>query len=101
MPDLGVSGDRTRLAWSRSALNLAANGVLIARAAAEARLIAIAIALAAAVAGAAMLVWRHGDSLAPARRRPAPGCHHQELALLQLSALTVSIAIVAGVIAVL
>jgi uncharacterized membrane protein YidH (DUF202 family) len=87
--DPGLAGDRTQLAWSRSALNLSANGLLIARAALEANLVAFAISATAVTAAAALLIWHRAELLTPGRRRPLPGPHHQQLALFSLAALTV------------
>jgi uncharacterized membrane protein YidH (DUF202 family) len=98
--DPGLSGDRTALSWTRSALSLAANGVLIARAAFDADLPVLGVVMAVAVAAATLLVWSHGDQLTPARRRPLPGPHEQSRPLRQLTVFTVATAAVAIVISV-
>lgn len=98
--DDALSGERTALSWTRSALSLAVNGVLIARAAFVASLPLLGVVLTIAVAAATLLIWRHGQQITPARRRPLPGPHQQTHSLRQLSALTVATAAVAAAIAV-
>jgi uncharacterized membrane protein YidH (DUF202 family) len=98
--DRSLSGERTALAWTRSALSLAANGALIARAAFVASLPVLGVVLTVAIAAATLLIWRHGQLITPARRRPLPGPHAQTHPLRQLSALTVATAAVAAAVAV-
>jgi hypothetical protein len=89
------------MAWTRSALNLAANGVLLARAAIAADLVALGVVVSVAIAPAALLMWRHGNVIYPARRASPPGVHHQRRALLTVTALTVATAVVAVAVALL
>lgn len=90
-----VSVERTALAWARSALSLAANGVLIARGAFEADVPVLGAVLTVAVAAATLLVWRHGERITPARRLPLPGPHEQSRPFRQLTAFTVGTAAIA------
>jgi hypothetical protein len=98
--DLGLSGDRTELSWTRSALSLAANGVLIARAAFDADLPVLGVLLTVAIAAATLLVLSHGRRITPARRRPLPGPHEQIHPFRQLTFFTVATAAIATVISV-
>lgn len=93
--DPGLARDRTRLAWTRSALNMAASGTLIARASFLAHLDALGLASAIAMATIALLTWRHG--LAIYRERGVAGTfpHHQPGALGALTAATLLTAAIA------
>ena len=71
MSDPGLARDRTALAWTRSALNMAATGTLIARGAFIAHLDALGIASAVAMAMLALLTWRHGEAIYRERRHPS------------------------------
>jgi uncharacterized membrane protein YidH (DUF202 family) len=68
LSDPGLARDRTALAWTRSALNMAASGTLIARAAFTAHLDALGVASAVAMAMMALLTWRHGQAIYLQRR---------------------------------
>jgi uncharacterized membrane protein YidH (DUF202 family) len=100
-PELGDSGtarERTRLAWTRSALNMAASGTLIARAGFVAHLDALGVASAIAMATIALLTWRHGQAIYGDRGLAGSFPHHQPGALGLLTAATVLIAAVAIVV---
>jgi uncharacterized membrane protein YidH (DUF202 family) len=93
--DPGLARDRTRLAWTRSALNMALSGVLIARAGFAAHLDALGLASAIAMATMAMLTWRHGWAIY--RKRGVAGTlpHRQPGALGLLTVATLVTAAVA------
>ncbi len=90
--DPGLARDRTALAWTRSALNAAASGALIARAGFTAHLDTLGLASAIAMATIAVLTWRHGQSLYRDRTGPVIAPHHQTAALGLLTAGTLVIA---------
>jgi uncharacterized membrane protein YidH (DUF202 family) len=60
MTDPGLANERTALAWTRTALGVAAVGALIVRLAIEVDLAVVALGCAAVVAAAATAIWRHG-----------------------------------------
>jgi uncharacterized membrane protein YidH (DUF202 family) len=93
--DPGLARDRTALAWMRSALNIAANGVLIARGAFTAHLDALGVASAVAMSALALLTWRHGDVIYRERRLTGISPHTQAAAFVLLTTATVLIATVA------
>jgi hypothetical protein len=93
--DPGQARDRTRLAWTRSALNMAASGTLIARAAFVAHLDALGVAIAIAMATMALLIWRHGWAIFRERGVAGAFPHHQPGALGALTAATLITAAVA------
>jgi uncharacterized membrane protein YidH (DUF202 family) len=66
----GLAGERTSLAWIRSAISLAAIGVLIARAAFVAHLDVLGVLFAIGMSTMAGLTWLHARSAEP---RDAPG----------------------------
>lgn len=98
--DAGSARERTALSWTRSALNIAATGVLIARFGFTAHFDAVGVASAGAMAVIALVTWRHGRSLyrdrgiAPTRAVP------QARALVLLTATTCLIAIAALIVTV-
>ena len=95
--DPGLARDRTALAWTRSALNLAASGTLIARAGFAAHLDALGVATAIGMATIALLTWRHGQTIYRARGLADTFPQRQPGALGALTAatlLTAAIAIV-------
>ncbi|MGB0091289.1 MAG: DUF202 domain-containing protein [Solirubrobacteraceae bacterium] len=97
LDDPGLARDRTALAWTRSALNMAASGTLIAHAGFAAHLDALGVATAIAMATMALLTWRHGQMIYRARGLAGTFPHQQPGALGALTAatlLTASIAIV-------
>ena len=65
------------MAWTRSALNMAASGTLIARAGFAAHLNGLGIASALAMATMAYLTWRHGRKIYHQRGRAGAFPHHQ------------------------
>ena len=58
--DPGLAPERTALAWTRSALSVAASGALIARACLGAHLNVLGTLIAIVMAMLAFVVWRHG-----------------------------------------
>ena len=96
--DPGLARDRTRLAWTRSALNMAASGTLIARAGFAAHLDALGVATAIAMATMAVFTWRQGQTIYDGRRLAARFPHDQQSALGLLTAATLLTAAVAIVV---
>jgi uncharacterized membrane protein YidH (DUF202 family) len=96
--DPGGARERTALAWTRSALNMAASGTLIARAGFAAHLSGLGIASALATATLAYLTWRHGRAIYHARGRAGAFPHHQPGALSLLTTATLLTAAVAIVV---
>jgi uncharacterized membrane protein YidH (DUF202 family) len=90
--DPGLARDRTALAWTRSALNVAASGALIARAGFAAHLDTLGLASAIAMGTIAVLTWRHGQALYRDRSGPVMPRLHQTAALGLLTAATLLIA---------
>lgn len=95
LTDPGLARDRTALAWTRSALNVAASGALIARAGFTAHLDALGVTSAVAMATIAVMTWRHGQSLYRDRIGPVMPPLRQTVALGLLTAATLLIAAVA------
>jgi uncharacterized membrane protein YidH (DUF202 family) len=87
--DEGLAGDRTTLAWTRTALNVAVNGVLLVHAALEDDLPALGVAIAVSIALWTGFAQRRGRRTYLERRVPAPGSHHQQAALELHATLTV------------
>jgi uncharacterized membrane protein YidH (DUF202 family) len=98
--DPGAARERTALAWTRSALNMAASGVLIARAAFAGHLAALGVASAVVMAGFALLTWGLGRAIYLDRGRAGGFPHHQAGALGLLTAATMFVAVVAVVVSV-
>ena len=96
--DPGLARDRTALAWTRSALNMAASGTLIARAGFTAHLDTLGVASAIAMATVALLTWRHGQALYRDRSHPGMPPLQQTRAFGLLTAATLLIAMVAIVV---
>jgi uncharacterized membrane protein YidH (DUF202 family) len=96
--DPGLARERTALAWTRSALNMAASGTLIARAAFVGHLAALGVVIAIAMATLAALTWRHGRVIYHERREPGMPAHLQTVAFGLLMAATGSIAAIAIVV---
>jgi uncharacterized membrane protein YidH (DUF202 family) len=90
--DPGLARDRTALAWTRSALNMAASGTLIARAGFTAHLDALGVVCAIAMATMAWLTWRHGQVIYRERGQPGMRPHLQTTAFGLLTAATSLIA---------
>jgi uncharacterized membrane protein YidH (DUF202 family) len=95
-----LASDRTALAWTRSALNMAGSGILIARAAFMADLDALGVVVAIAVGVMALLTWRHGQAIFGERKLAGARSQHQQAALRRLTAGTVLIGAVAIVVTV-
>jgi uncharacterized membrane protein YidH (DUF202 family) len=93
--DPGLARERTALAWTRSAINMAASGVLIARAAFVGQLAALGIISAIAMAILSALTWRHGQLIYRERRAPGMSSHLQTTAFYLLTVATVLVAAVA------
>jgi uncharacterized membrane protein YidH (DUF202 family) len=89
LSDPGLARDRTALAWTRSALNMAASGVLIARGAFTAHLDALGVASAVAMALMALLTWRHGQAIYRERRRSGTSRRSQTGEFVLLTVATV------------
>jgi uncharacterized membrane protein YidH (DUF202 family) len=96
--DPGLARERTALAWTRSALTMAASGVLIARAAFLAHLAWLGVLSAIAMATLSALTWRHGQIIYRGRREPTMPQHLQTDAFAQLTAATALIAATALVV---
>ena len=96
--DPGTARERTSLAWTRSALNMAASGTLIARAGFAAHLDGLGVASAIAMAAMALLTWRHGQVIYRDRGLASTARHHQPGALGLLTAATILTAAVAIVV---
>jgi hypothetical protein len=96
--DPGQARERTALAWSRSALNMAVSGTLIARASFVAHLDVLGVLSTVTMAGLAALTWRHGRSIYTARGRAAMFPHHQVGTLQLLTSATIAVAVVAIVV---
>jgi uncharacterized membrane protein YidH (DUF202 family) len=98
--DPGAARERTALAWTRSALNMSASGVLIARAAFAGHLDALGVASAVVMAGLALGTWAHGRAIYLDRGRAGGFPHHQAGAFGLLTAATLLIAAVAVVVSI-
>jgi uncharacterized membrane protein YidH (DUF202 family) len=88
----GQPRERTALAWTRSALNMAAGGTLITRASFEAHLDVLAILIAILMAAMSFLIWQHGRTIYRARGRAGAFPHHQQGVLALLTAATLLVA---------
>lgn len=98
MDDPGQARSRTALAWTRSALNMAGSGVLMARAGFTAHLDGLGTALAVGMSLLAAFTWLHGRAILRARGTAAAFPHHQLGALLLLTSATVLTALLAIVV---
>ncbi len=87
-----MATDRTALAWTRSALNMAASGTLIARAAFAAGLDVLGVACAVAMATSAWLTWRHGRVIYYGRQMAGQFTRPQTHALALLTGATLLVA---------
>ena len=96
--DPGLARERTALAWTRSALTMAASGALIARAAFVGHLPALGVVSAAAMAILAALTWRNGQAIYRERRETWTPRRLQMGAFALLTAATVLIAAIAIVV---
>jgi uncharacterized membrane protein YidH (DUF202 family) len=96
MDDPGLARERTALAWTRSALNMAASGTLIARAAFVGHLAALGVATAVFMGTLSALTWRHGQVIYRERHRPGmpPQVQTRAFGLLtEATVLTAAIAV--------
>ncbi len=96
--DPGQARERTALAWTRSALNMAAIGALIARGAFEGGLDALAIASALALAALTGLTWNRGRIVYRLRRGPGSEVAVETETFWLLTLATMAIAILAAVV---
>ena len=96
----GLARERTALAWTRSALTMAASGALIARAAFVGHLAWLAVLSAVAIATLSVLTWHHGQVIY--REHREPGMQRlQTVAVGLLTAATMLIASAAIVVTIL
>jgi hypothetical protein len=101
MTDPSLVRDRTALAWTRSALNMAASGTLIARGAFASHLETLGVACAVATAVLTVLMLRYGRTVydpvlmgaSPPRRAGALGLLTAVTVVTAAVALVVTIAI--------
>jgi uncharacterized membrane protein YidH (DUF202 family) len=98
--DPGLARERTALAWTRSALTMAASGVLIARAAFVGHLPVLGVVSAIAMAILSALTWRRGQAIYRERRAPLMPQRPQIAAFGLLTSATVLIAAIAIVVTV-
>jgi uncharacterized membrane protein YidH (DUF202 family) len=98
--DSGLAVERTALAWTRSALNMAASGALIARAAFESHLVALGVVSAVGAAVLSILTWHRGRTVYRERRNIGAPPRLQTRAFSLLSAATFLIAMIAVIVTV-
>jgi uncharacterized membrane protein YidH (DUF202 family) len=98
--DPGLARERTALAWTRSALTMAASGVLIARAAFVGHLPGLGVVSAVGMAVLSALTWRNGQAIYRERREPWMPQRRQMAAFGLLTAATMLIAAIAIVVTV-
>lgn len=91
--DPGLARERTALAWTRSALTMAASGVLIARAAFVGHLPVLGVVIAVAMATLSVLTWRNGQAI---YRERLEACMPQRLQTTAFGLLTMATVLVAG-----
>lgn len=96
--DPGLARERTALAWTRSALSMAAIGTLVARAAFVGGLAVLGVGAAVAMATVSALTWRHGQVLYRERHHVSVQPHAQTSAFGLLTGATVVTAAVAVVV---
>ena len=99
--DPGGARERTALAWTRSALNMAAIGVLIARGAFEGHLDGLAVASGLALAALTGLTWNRGRIIYRVRRGPGTQVAVETETFWLLTLATVGVALLAIVVTVL
>jgi len=98
--DPGLARERTALAWTRSALTMAASGVLVARAAFVGDLPELGVVIAVAMATLSVLTWRNGQAIYRERREPSMPQRLQTTAFGVLTVATVLVAATAIVVTV-
>jgi uncharacterized membrane protein YidH (DUF202 family) len=98
--DPGLARERTALAWTRSAVAMAASGVLIARAAFVGHLPVLGVVSAVAMAIVSALTWRNGQAIYRERHQPWMPQRLQTAAFGLLTVATVLIAAIAIVVTV-
>ena len=91
--DPGLARERTALAWTRSALTMAASGVLITRAAFVGHLAWLAVVSAVAIATLSVLTWHHGQVIYREHREPGM----QRLRTVAFGLLTAATVLIASV----
>jgi uncharacterized membrane protein YidH (DUF202 family) len=101
-PDRGLATERTALAWTRSALALAAIGALAVRRGAQGDLPSVAYPVGAVLFGAAVAMWILGASIYSRRVTAAsPGdSTPRAVAFKVMSIGTVAIAVAAVILAI-
>ena len=101
-PDRGLATERTALAWTRSALALAAIGALAVRRGAQGDLPSVAYPVGAVLFGAAVAMWMLGASIYSRRVDAATGGDPtpRAMAFKVMSIGTVGIAVAAIVLAI-
>jgi uncharacterized membrane protein YidH (DUF202 family) len=98
LDDPGLSRERTALAWTRSALSMAASGTLIARAAFVGHLGALGVAAVVAMATVSALTWRHGQVIYRERHHAVMPPYAQTSAFGVLTGATVLTAAIAVIV---
>ena len=99
--DPSQARERTALAWTRSALNMAAVGILIVRGAFEGQLDALGVASAIALAALSGLTWNRGRIIYRLRRGPGFHLAVETESFWLLTLATVAVAVLAIVVIVL
>lgn len=86
--DPGLAGDRTALAWRRSALSMVGTAVLVGRAGFTAHLEAVGLITGLIMTLVAWFTWLYGHTIYQERRLSTVHTHHQSTALAILTAAT-------------